>query len=127
MLVREGELIVFDEWCCEQEVWTEGRRWRDGVSYSPPGRTSHASAPAWLSRSLLQLNIPSIGSGTCMPTECHGGIRSSQSRTLLLLLLDWRVELGSSGRGPRFLCRALEGKHEMCDGFSTSWRVRVDT
>ena len=35
--VKDEELIVFDEWSCEREELTGGRRWRDGFSYSPPG------------------------------------------------------------------------------------------
>ena len=66
MDVREGELMVCDEWVCEWEERTGGRRWRGGVSYSPPGQTLHVSTPAWLSRSLLWPNIPSIRSGTCI-------------------------------------------------------------
>ena len=54
-----------------------GRRQRDGVSYSLPKRTSHVSAPAQLSKSLLWLNTLSIGSGTCMLIEHYGGTRSS--------------------------------------------------
>ena len=75
--VKEEELMIFDEWNCEWEWRTEGRRRRDGVSYSPLEQTLHVSTPTWQSRSLLQLNILSIRSRTCMLTECHGGIRSS--------------------------------------------------
>ena len=74
----------------------EERRQRDGVSYSPPGQTLHVSTPTQLSRSLLQPKTLSIGSGTCMPLECHSGIGSSRSCTLFHLLLNWVAELGSS-------------------------------
>ena len=74
--VKEGELMIF-KWSCEWEERTEGKRWRGGVSYNPLGWTSHVSTPAWLSRSLLRLSIPSIRSGTCMPMGNHGGARSS--------------------------------------------------
>ena len=73
--VREEELMMFDEWVWEER--TGGRRQRDGVSYSPPGQTSHFSTPARLSRSLLRPSILSIGSGTCMPTGSHSSTRSS--------------------------------------------------
>ena len=65
----------------------------------PQEQTSHVSTPAWLSKSLLQLNTLFIRSGIYMLTGSHGGTRSSQSHTLLLLLLNWRVELGSSSCG----------------------------
>ena len=124
--VRDGELILSGEWC-EWEETTEGGRRRGGVSYSPPGRTLRVSTPARQSRSLLQPSILSIGSRTCVSTGSHGGARSSRSRILLRLLLDRGVELGSSGRGPRFLCTALEGRRGTCDGSSTFWGVGVGT
>ena len=125
--VKDGELIVFDEWSCEWERGSEGGRRRGGVSYSPPERTWHVLTPARLSRSLLRPNILSIGSGTCEPTGSRGGARSSRSRTLLRLLLNRVAELGSSGRGPRFLDKESEGKRGTCDGFSTFWGGGVDT
>ena len=103
--VKEGELIVFDGRCCEWEK-TEGRKWRGGVSYSPPGWTWGVSTPTRLSRSLLWLNIPSIRSGTFVLSGNLCGARSSQSHILLLLLLNWMAELGSSGCGPCFLSKA---------------------
>ena len=106
VVVSEGELMIFDKWFCEWEWGIEGGRRRDGVSYSPPERTWRVSTPARLSRSLLRPNILSIGSRTCVPTERHGGAGSSLSRILLRLLLNRVAELGSSGRGPRFLCMA---------------------
>ena len=115
--VKNGELIVFGERCCKWKR-TEGRRWRGGVSYSLLEWTLHVSTPTQLSRGLLWPNTLSIRSDTCMLTGNHGGIRSSQSHTPLLLLLNWVAELGSSNRGPCFLCTALEGKHEMCGEFS---------
>ena len=57
------------------------------------------STPAWLSRSLLQPNTLSIGSGTCVLTEHHSGIGSSQFHILLHLLLDLVAEQGSLGHG----------------------------
>ena len=75
--VKEGELILCDEWVYEWEERTEGRRRRGGVSYSPPEWTLHVSTPAWLSRSLLRLSTLSIRSGTCVPMGNCGGIRSS--------------------------------------------------
>ena len=75
--VNKGELMIFDERVCEWEEGTEGRRWRGGISYSPPGQTLHVSTPAWPSRSLLWLSTLSIGSGICMLMENHGGTRSS--------------------------------------------------
>ena len=119
------ELILNGEWC-EWER-TEGRRWRGGVSYSPPGRTWHVSTPARLSRSLLRPSILSIGSRTYVPTGSHGGVGSSRSRTLLLLLLNRVAELGSSARGPHFLCTALEGRRGTYDESSTFWGVGVGT
>ena len=118
--VKDGELILSDEWCEWEERTERGRR-RGGVFYSPPGRTSRVSSPARQSRSLLRPSILSIGSRTCVPTGNRGGVGSSRSRILLLLLLNRAAELGSSGRGPRFLGKALEGKHGTCDGSSTSW------
>ena len=106
MDVKKGELMMYNEWFCEWEKRTGGRRWRDGVSYSPSGRTLHVSTPAQLSRSLLWLSTLSIGSGTCEPTGNHSGTRSSQSCILLCLLLNRVAELGSSGCGPHFLSRA---------------------
>ena len=123
--VREGEFMMFDEWSCEWEERTEGGRWKGGVSYSPLRWTLHVSTPAQLSRSLLLPSTLSIGSGTCEPTGSHGGARSSRSHTLLCLLLNRVAELGSSGRGPHFLCTALEGMCETCDGSSTFWGGRV--
>ena len=125
VVVREEELIVCNGRVCEQEERNERRRRRGEVSYSPPGQTSRVLTPARLSKSLLQPNIPSIGSGTCVLTENHGGIRSFQSRILLLLLLNRVVELGSSSHGLHSLCTALEGKCGMCGGFSMSWGGRV--
>ena len=125
--VREGELMMFDEWFCEWEWGTEGRRRRGGVSYSPPERTLHVSTPARLSRSLLQPSNPSIGSRTFVPMGSLSGTRSSRFRILLLLLLNRGAELGSSGCGPRFLGKALEEKREMCDGSSTFWGGGVGT
>ena len=103
--VKDGELILSGEWC-EWEGKTEGRRRRGRVFYSPPGRTSRVSTPTRLSRSLLRPSTLSIGSGTCVPLGSHSGIGSSRSRTLLRLLLNRAAELGSSGRGPRFLGKA---------------------
>ena len=100
--VKDRELMIF-KWSYKWEERTGRRRWRSGVSYSPLEQTSHVSTPTWLFRSLLQLSILSIRSRTCVPMERHGGVRSSQSRTLLLLLLNWEAELGSSGHGPHFL------------------------
>ena len=77
VLVREGELMMCGKWVCEWEEWTEGRRRRGGVSYSPPGWTWHVSTPTQLSRSLLQPNTLSIGSETCVPSENLSGARSS--------------------------------------------------
>ena len=101
--IGEGELMMCDEWVCER---VEERRWRDEVSYSLLRWTSCVSAPAQLSRSLLRLNTPSIGQGTCMQMGNYGGIRSFQSCTLLLPLLNQAAELGSSSCGHRFLGRA---------------------
>ena len=103
--VKDGELILSGEWCKGEEMTGERRR-RGGVSYSPPRQTLHVSVPARQSRSLLRPNIPSIGSGTCVPTGNRGGARSSRSRILLRLLLNRAAELGSSGRGPHFLGKA---------------------
>ena len=75
--VKDGELMMVDEWFCKWGERTEGRRWRGGVSYSPLEQTSHVSTPARLSRSLLWSNTLSIGSKTYMPTKRHGGVRSS--------------------------------------------------
>ena len=122
--VRDGELISSGEWC-EWEETTEGGRRRGGVSYSPPERTLRVSTPARQSRSLLRPSTLSIGSRTCMPTESRGGVRSSRSRILLLLLLNRGAELGSSGRGPRFLGKASEERRETCDGSSTFWGGEV--
>ena len=102
--VRERELMMFDGWWCKWE-WTEGRRQRGGVSYSPPEWTLRVSTPAQLSRSLLWPSILSIGSRTFVPMESCGGARSSRSHTLLLLLLNQAAELGSSGCGLHFLGR----------------------
>ena len=124
--VRDGKLMMFSEWSCEWEERTEGRRWRGGVSYSPLERTSRVSTPVRLSRSLLRPSTLSIRSRTCVLMERHGGTGSSRFHTLLLLLLNWEVELGSSGRGLCFLCRALEGKCGTCDGSFTFWGVGVD-
>ena len=103
--VSDGELMIF-WWSCEWEEKTVGRRQRGGVSYSLPEWTSCVSTPARLSRSLLQLSTLSIGSRTCGPSGSCSSVRSSQSHTLLLLLLNRAAELGSSIRGPRFLNRA---------------------
>ena len=84
--VKEGELMMVGGWFCEWEERTGGKRQRSGVSYSPPGQTSHVSTPARLSRSLLWLSILSIGSRTCVLTECHSGVRFSRSRIPLHLL-----------------------------------------
>ena len=62
-----------------------------------------------------------------MPSGSLGGARSSRSRILLRLLLDRGAELGSSGRGLRFLYMALEEKRETCDEFSTFWGDGVGT
>ena len=43
--VREGELISFNEWFCEWEEETEGRRQKDGVSYAPQEQTWHVPTP----------------------------------------------------------------------------------
>ena len=102
--VREGEFMMFDKWKCEWER-TRGRRQRDGVFYSPPRWTLCVSTPARLSKSLLWPSILSIRSRTCMPMECLSGIRSSQSHILLLPLLNWEAELGSSSCGPHFLSK----------------------
>ena len=75
--VSEGELILCDEWWCEQEGKTEGRRRRGGVFYNPPGRTLHVSTPARLSRSLLRPSTLSIGSRTCVPMGNQGDVESS--------------------------------------------------
>ena len=75
--IREGELMMFDEWSCELGKRTEGGKQRGGVSYSPPERTSHVSTPVRLSRSLLRPSIPSIGSRTCVPMGNCGGVGSS--------------------------------------------------
>ena len=115
VLVREGELMMCDKWVYEWEERTEGRRQRSGVSYSLPEQTLHASTPAWQSRNLLWPSIPSIRSGTCMLMGYHSGIESSQFHIPLLLLLDWKAELGSSSCGPHFPYMALEGKHGRCD------------
>ena len=125
-MVRDGELILFVEWLCEWGERVEGRRQKSGVSYSPPGQTWHVSTPVWLSRSPLWLNTLSIRSRTCMPTGSHSGVRSSQSHILLLLLLNWVVELGSSGCGLHFLYMESEDKHGIYDGFSMFWGGRVD-
>ena len=77
MEVKDGELMMFGGWFCKWGERTEERRWSGGVSYSPPGQTLYISTPAQLSRSLLQLNILSIGSGTCVLMENCGGVRSS--------------------------------------------------
>ena len=124
--VKDGELISFDEWVCEWER-VEGRRQRSGVSYSPLEQTLHVSTPAQLSRSLLQLNTLFIGSGTCVPTGNHGGIKSSRFCILLLLLLNQVAELGSSDCGPRCLHMVLEGKRETCGEFSTFSGGQVGT
>ena len=101
--VRVGELMMCNEWFCKGGK-TEGRRQRGGVSYSLSEQTLHVSTPTWQSRSLLWPNTLSIRSGTCVLTGSHSGIISSQSHTLLLLLLKWEVELGSSSHGLHFLC-----------------------
>ena len=106
MDVKDGELMMCDEWVCEWEKRTEGGRQRGGVSYSPPERTWCVSTPARLSRSLLRPSTLSIGSGTCELTGSHGGVRSSRSCILLRLLLNQVVELESSGCGPHFLGKA---------------------
>ena len=103
--VRERELMMFNEWSCEWEERIEGRRWRDGVSYTLLEQTLHVSAPTRQSRSLLRPSTLSIGSGTCEPSGNQGGARSSRS-CILCLLLNWGAELGSSGHEPRFLSRA---------------------
>ena len=100
--VKKGELMMCSKWFCKWEERIEGRQWRGGVFYSPPGWTLHVSTPTQLSRSLLQLNTLSIRSGICMPMGNHSGVRSSQSHTLLLQL-NWGVELGSSSHGLYFL------------------------
>ena len=75
--VKDKELMMFSERICERGEKTEGRRQRGEVSYTPQEQTWCVSTPAWLSRSLLQLNTLSIISGTCMLSECHGDIESS--------------------------------------------------
>ena len=45
VFVREGELMMFDKWLVEWKGRTEERRWRGGVSYSPPGQTLCVSTP----------------------------------------------------------------------------------
>ena len=103
--IKDGELIVFER-SCKWEEETVERRWRGEDFYSPPMWTLHVSTPAQLSRSLLWPSILSNRSGTCILMENCGGIRSFQSHTLLLLLLNQGVEMGSSGHGLRFLSRA---------------------
>ena len=105
MVVKEGELMMFDKWVCKWEERIGRRRRRSGVFYGPLGQTWDVSTPTQLSRSLLWLSTLSIGSGTCMPMESCGGTRSSRSCILLLLLLNWGAELGSSGCGLHFLCK----------------------
>ena len=56
VLVKDREFIIYGEW----EERTERGRWRDRVSYSFPGQTSHVLTPTQLSRSLLWLSILSI-------------------------------------------------------------------
>ena len=68
--------MVYDEWVCDWEERTEGRRWWSEVSYSFQGWTSCVSTPIQLSKSLLWLNTLSIGSGTYMPVGSHSGVRS---------------------------------------------------
>ena len=102
--VKKGELMMGDEWFCEWEKKTEGGRWRGGVPYSPLEQTWHVLTPTWLSRSLLRPSTLSIRSRTCVPTGGRGGVRSFRSHILLRLLLNWAAELGSSSRGPCFLC-----------------------
>ena len=75
--VKEGEFMMFNEQVCEQEENTDGGRQRGEVSYSLQEWTLHVSTPTWLSRSLLQPNILSIGSNTSVPIEFHSGIESS--------------------------------------------------
>ena len=53
VFIKEGELIICNEWVCEWKERTEGERQAGGVSYSPPGWTLHVSTPTRLSRSLL--------------------------------------------------------------------------
>ena len=77
VFVKDRELIVYNEWVCEWEERTEGRRQRDRVFYSPQGQTSHVLTPTQLSRSLLWSNILSIRSGICVPLGSCGGARSS--------------------------------------------------
>ena len=60
VFVREGEFMMCDGWFCKWEEETGEKRQGDEVFYSPLGWTSHVSTPAQLSRSLLQLSIPSI-------------------------------------------------------------------
>ena len=93
---------MYGEWLYRWGKKTEERRLKGGVSYSLQGQTWHVLTPAWLSRSLLWLNTLSIGSGTCMPSECLGGIRSSPLHPLLCILLDLVMELGSSDHGWHF-------------------------
>ena len=88
MEVREGELMICNEWIYEWEERTGERRQRGGVFYSPLKQTSHVSSPAQLSKSLLWLNILSIRSGTCVLMRCYGGVESFQFHTLLHLLLN---------------------------------------
>ena len=127
MEVRDGELMMFNEWDYEWEEKSEGRRQKGGVSYSPPERTSHVLTPTRLSRSLLRPSTLSIGSGTCEPTGNCGGIRSSRSRILLCLLLDRAAELVSSGHGLCFPCTALEEKRGTYDGSFTFWGGEIGT
>ena len=102
--VNKGKLIVCNEWVCEWEERTKGRRWKGRAFYNPLGQTLHVSAPAWLFRSLLWPSTLSIGSGIFILTENRDDTRSSQSCTPLLLLLNWEAELGSSSCGPCFPC-----------------------
>ena len=61
-----------------------------------------------------------------MLTECHGSIGSFQSCTLLLLLLDLVVKLGSLGYGQCSYSMELEGKHGTCGGSFMFLEDRVD-
>ena len=74
--VSEGELMLFDEWLCEWGEETKGRRQRGRVFHSLPEQTWCISTPAQLSRGLLWPSTLSIRSGTCVPSEHHGIIRS---------------------------------------------------
>ena len=99
VVVKDGELMMCDEWVCEWEERTEGGRQKGRISYTPQEWTLCVLVPAWQSMNFLQLNLLSIRSGTCVPLEHHGSIEFSQFHTLLYLLLGLVVGQGSSDCG----------------------------